>query len=314
MSCRYTHRQQSHMLRRLSADTTYAHVRLHTHSSHCHVHSYACLWLYIDIITVTDTEDSGSWYHGADTPLIITVCSPLAHCMQIGIIGHCWGAQQMMFAAASPALCNAGVGPHPSRLTPELAEAVQCPIALFPTHDDPDHTPIKETLDKKPFAERCVYHRYGKNTHTHIETDLECTVRVSASRPRIRMLTRSYALSFSIPVSHAFTGLGARERNLVYVCVCVCVRECESERLERGQRYCQIESITSYLAVTPMHMLLILTDTESSRDRGRVSLFFFTQLPACPLTSERKVSTHPGRGIACTCCLLALAPHTPTYA
>ena len=39
------------------------------------------------------------------------------------------------------------------------------PMLIMPSGDDPDHTPVKEVLDKKPFGDKCEYRRFDDMHH-----------------------------------------------------------------------------------------------------------------------------------------------------
>ena len=38
-------------------------------------------------------------------------------------------------------------------------------MLIMPSGDDPDHLPLKEVLDKKPFGDKCQYRRFDDMHH-----------------------------------------------------------------------------------------------------------------------------------------------------
>lgn len=42
---------------------------------------------------------------------------------------------------------------------------VTVPMLIMPSGEDPDHTPLKEVLDKKPFGDKCEYRRFDDMHH-----------------------------------------------------------------------------------------------------------------------------------------------------
>ena len=38
-------------------------------------------------------------------------------------------------------------------------------MLIMPAGNDPDHTPLKEVLDKKSFGDKCEYHRFDDMDH-----------------------------------------------------------------------------------------------------------------------------------------------------
>lgn len=42
---------------------------------------------------------------------------------------------------------------------------VTVPMLIMPAGDDPDHTPLKEVLDTKPFGDKCEYRRFDDMHH-----------------------------------------------------------------------------------------------------------------------------------------------------
>ena len=48
---------------------------------------------------------------------------------------------------------------------PLLFHQVKVPVLLMPSGEDPDHLPLKEVLDKKPFGDKCQYRRFDDMHH-----------------------------------------------------------------------------------------------------------------------------------------------------
>lgn len=42
---------------------------------------------------------------------------------------------------------------------------VKVPMLIMPSGEDPDHLPVKEVLDKKPFGNKCQYRRFDDMHH-----------------------------------------------------------------------------------------------------------------------------------------------------
>lgn len=42
---------------------------------------------------------------------------------------------------------------------------VKVPMLVMPSGDDPDHTSVKDVLDKKPFGDKCQYRRFDDMHH-----------------------------------------------------------------------------------------------------------------------------------------------------
>lgn len=42
---------------------------------------------------------------------------------------------------------------------------VKVPMLIMPSGEDPDHLPLKEVLDKKPFGDKCQYRRFDDMHH-----------------------------------------------------------------------------------------------------------------------------------------------------
>jgi len=60
-------------------------------------------------------------------------------CEFLFIIGHCWGVHLAIRAASEPEQVLLGVaGLHPTAVTVPLVANLKCPLALFPSMDDPD--------------------------------------------------------------------------------------------------------------------------------------------------------------------------------
>jgi len=60
-------------------------------------------------------------------------------CNALFVIGHCWGAHLAVRAASEPDQPFLGVaGPHPTAVTAELVQGLKCPLAIFPSKDEPD--------------------------------------------------------------------------------------------------------------------------------------------------------------------------------
>jgi len=77
----------------------------------------------------------------------------------VGGYGSCWG-NVIALNAAKEGWIAAAASCHPSFLTAELAGAVPVPMAFLLSRDEAPMEDVKAVLDKKPFADRCVWERY----------------------------------------------------------------------------------------------------------------------------------------------------------
>lgn len=60
-------------------------------------------------------------------------------CESLFIVGHCWGTHLAIRAASEPGQGFLGVaGPHPTAVSVSLVTNLKCPLALYPSVDEPD--------------------------------------------------------------------------------------------------------------------------------------------------------------------------------
>ncbi|CAM9559611.1 unnamed protein product, partial [Laminaria digitata] len=112
---------------------------------------------------------TGDW----DTAILPKFTATVAHMKEhkgaevLGLAGFCWGGMISMKAAALGADggLTATACCHPAMLSPELAEKVTVPVLIMPSGEEPDHAPLKEVLDKKPFGDKCEYRRFDDMHH-----------------------------------------------------------------------------------------------------------------------------------------------------
>lgn len=112
---------------------------------------------------------TGDW----DTAILPKFTAAVAHMKEhkgaelFGLAGFCWGGMIAMKAAALGAdgELKATANCHAAMVSPELAEKVTVPMLIMPSGEDPDHTPLKEVLDKKPFGDKCEYRRFDDMHH-----------------------------------------------------------------------------------------------------------------------------------------------------
>lgn len=123
-----------------------------------------------------DMSELRAWFSSAgdwDTSVHAPFKAAVAHMKEhmgaevFVVAGFCWGGYiSMKVAALGPESGVKATGcVHPALLTPELAEEVKVPMLIMPSRDDPDHTPVKEVLDKKPFGDKCLYRRFDDMHH-----------------------------------------------------------------------------------------------------------------------------------------------------
>ncbi|KAK3249694.1 hypothetical protein CYMTET_40886 [Cymbomonas tetramitiformis] len=84
---------------------------------------------------------------------------------KFGALGFCWGGFITIQLAASERFSAAGCV-HAAFFSQdkELAENVMCPLIVLPAEGDPMES-VKEVLDTKPFASKCVYKRFDDQIH-----------------------------------------------------------------------------------------------------------------------------------------------------
>jgi len=92
---------------------------------------------------------------------------------QISVFGLCWGGLMTIQLVCDPKAkeeYTSAVVIHAARLTPELIDKVQCPVAIMPASTDGPFNSLKEVLDKKPFGNQCFYKYYDKQAHGFMGT------------------------------------------------------------------------------------------------------------------------------------------------
>eukprot|EP01025_Chloroclados_australasicus_P000346 TRINITY_DN10193_c0_g1_i2.p4 TRINITY_DN10193_c0_g1~~TRINITY_DN10193_c0_g1_i2.p4 ORF type:complete len:158 (-),score=26.61 TRINITY_DN10193_c0_g1_i2:293-766(-) len=82
-----------------------------------------------------------------------------------GVAGQCWGAGVAMYLARDTNF-SACAMMHPALFgkDEEYAEAVQMPICMLSTADDPLES-VKAVMDKKDFGDKCYYERFNDQVH-----------------------------------------------------------------------------------------------------------------------------------------------------
>ncbi len=122
---------------------------------------------------------------------------------KIGMIGFCWGSWAIFKTAAEfPEDIACGVCVHPSVRLEEmmfkqsqndLAELIQCPIAMFPANNDPENTKpggdFQKIFSKKSFGSECVFVAFpdmehgwasrGDDTKPEVKRDIEKVLKLS---------------------------------------------------------------------------------------------------------------------------------------
>lgn len=51
-------------------------------------------------------------------------------------------------------------------------------MLIMPSGEDPDHLPVKEVLDKKPFGDKCQYRRFDDMHHGFCAARWVCRLRM----------------------------------------------------------------------------------------------------------------------------------------
>ncbi|CAN0103252.1 unnamed protein product [Scytosiphon promiscuus] len=134
-------------------------------------------WL-VENFPPEDKSELGAWFSTTgkwETSIRPTFLAAVAHMKEhkgaevVGVTGFCWGGMIAMKAASLGADAEGGVkaggNVHPAMLSAELAEDVKVPMLIMPSGEDPDHLPVKEVLDKKPFGDKCQYRRFDDMHH-----------------------------------------------------------------------------------------------------------------------------------------------------
>jgi len=97
---------------------------------------------------------------------------------KVFVFGLCWGGLMtvnLTTEAKAKEELTGGIGVHAARLTPQLMEKVQCPLALMPASNDGDFGNLKEVLDKKDFGKQCFYKYYKNQVHGFMGTRADWT-------------------------------------------------------------------------------------------------------------------------------------------
>ncbi|KAG0243455.1 hypothetical protein BGX31_010648 [Mortierella sp. GBA43] len=87
-------------------------------------------------------------------------------CESLFIVGHCWGTHLAIRAASEPDQPFLGAaGPHPTAVSVPLVGSLKCPLALYPSVDEPDMLPVIEAVQKKGFSTPSVHLRFDNMPH-----------------------------------------------------------------------------------------------------------------------------------------------------
>ncbi|KAF9110763.1 hypothetical protein BGX27_005907 [Mortierella sp. AM989] len=87
-------------------------------------------------------------------------------CSSLFIIGHCWGTHLAIRAASEQDQIFRGVaGPHPTAVTVPLVANLKCPLALFPSMDEPDMQPVIQAVQNKGFPTPSLHVRFDNMPH-----------------------------------------------------------------------------------------------------------------------------------------------------
>jgi len=82
--------------------------------------------------------------------------------------GLCWGGLMAINLVSGEKAKDEYTGAaviHAARLTPELIDKVQCPVAIMPASTDGNYDKLKEVLDKKAYGKQCLYKYYENQAH-----------------------------------------------------------------------------------------------------------------------------------------------------
>ncbi|KIY43379.1 dienelactone hydrolase [Fistulina hepatica ATCC 64428] len=86
---------------------------------------------------------------------------------RIGVYGFCWGGKVTMISGAESTPFDAVSIVHPAMLSVQDAEKLTVPLAIYPSHDEPEkeYNQIMDVISKKPFAAKCDGHYYSNMFH-----------------------------------------------------------------------------------------------------------------------------------------------------
>eukprot|EP01084_Bolivina_argentea_P280048 478848_1 len=84
---------------------------------------------------------------------------------QIGCIGLCWGGKQVFFMGQDNHRFNAIASIHGAWIDEDKSNALKVPVFYGPANGDTPVNVVKTCLDKKEFADKCVYHAFDDQTH-----------------------------------------------------------------------------------------------------------------------------------------------------
>ncbi|KAF9566651.1 hypothetical protein EC968_003599 [Mortierella alpina] len=87
-------------------------------------------------------------------------------CDSVFAVGHCWGTHLAIRAASEPDSIFLGVaGPHPTAVTVPLVAGLKCPLAIFPSLDEPDLLPVIKAVNDKGFPVPSLHLRFDNMPH-----------------------------------------------------------------------------------------------------------------------------------------------------
>ncbi len=82
----------------------------------------------------------------------------------IGVLGFCWGGKIAVLSSTSE-LIKAGVGIHPSFLSPDDCEKITSPQMFLTAGNDPPIDPVWEAMSHKPFFDKCFRKCFKDMSH-----------------------------------------------------------------------------------------------------------------------------------------------------
>jgi len=112
-------------------------------------------------------EENGNWKKNVKTDIqaVIQHYKKTEGITSVGIFGFCWGGRISLDAAIELDDINAAGLVHPSLVTNEEADSVNCPMILLPAKDEPDMLPFYETLKKNLGESKCAHRRFDDVHH-----------------------------------------------------------------------------------------------------------------------------------------------------
>lgn len=111
----------------------------------------------------------GAGDFGARKPELEAIAEELKKngAVKLGMVGHCWGGKLSVISGGEGTVFNAVGQVHPAMVDANDASKLTVPVANFPSKDEPDEDikKFEAEVQKKPFANECVFKHYTESHH-----------------------------------------------------------------------------------------------------------------------------------------------------